>query len=128
MAKFLGDNLTQVMGQLSGAHIRSTEEFADFAKCCTTEGRILSLDVVNLFSSIPRDKIIKFLRDQSSGWGPNPPAGANPANPPRYNFGIDSKVFCDLIELCLSYNQFHVEGNFYRQIQGLFMGSSVSPP
>ena len=128
MAKFLGDNLTQLLGQVSGAHIRSTEEFADFAKCCTTEGRNLYLDVVNLFSSIPRDKIIKFLRDQSSGWGPNPPAGANPANPPRYNFGIDSKVFCDLIEICLSYNQFHVEGNFYRQIQGLFMGSSVSPP
>ena len=61
VAKFLGDNLNQVLGQVSGAHIRSIEEFADVAKCCTTEDRILSLDVVNLFSSIPRDKKIKFL-------------------------------------------------------------------
>ena len=47
---------------------------------------------------------------------------------PLYNFGIDSKVFCDLVELCLSYNQFHVEGKYLRQTDGLFMGSSISPP
>ena len=45
-----------------------------------------------------------------------------------YNFGMNSKVFCDLVELCLSFNQFHVDGDFYRQIHGLFMGSSISPP
>ena len=32
------------------------------------------------------------------------------------------------MELCLSYNQFHVEGNFLRQVNGLFMGSAISPP
>ena len=41
---------------------------------------------------------------------------------------MDSKVFCDLVEVCLKYNQFSVGSNFYRQIQGLFMGSSISPP
>ena len=97
VAKYLGDRLTQVLGQVSGAHIRSTEEFANFTKGCTTEGRILLLDVVNLFSCIPWDKVIKFLQNQSSGWGPNPPADANPANPPRYNFGIDNKVVAFLL-------------------------------
>ena len=64
----------------------------------------------------------------SGGWGLNPPAIARPVNPPIYNFEIDSELFCDLVELCLSFNQFKVNGNFYRQIQGLFMGSSISPP
>ena len=41
---------------------------------------------------------------------------------------MNSKIFCDLVELCLSFNQFHIDGNFYRQIHGLFMGSSISPP
>ena len=61
--------------------------------------------------------------------GQQPPsAEAEPAATPVYSFGIDSKLFCDLIELCLSFNQFHVDGRFYRQIDGLFMGSSISPP
>ena len=47
---------------------------------------------------------------------------------PVYNFDMDAKIFCDLVELCLGYNQFKVEGSFYRQIHGLFMGSSISPP
>ena len=128
LAKYLGRCLTQNLGQVSSKHIRSTEEFASFIQGCTTRGHILSLDVENLFISIPRNKIIRFLRDQSNGWGINPPEDANPASPPRYNFGIDSKFFCDMVELCLKYNQFHVEGKFYRQIQELFMGSSISPP
>ena len=110
---------------MSNKHVKSTEDFANFAKGCTTRGRILSLDVENLFTSIPREKIIKFLRDTSRGWGVNPPAHADQLDTPLYNFGMDSKLFCDLVELCLGFNQFHVEGNFFRQMQGLFMGSSI---
>ena len=33
-----------------------------------------------------------------------------------------------LVELCLSFNQFEVNGSFLRQMSGLFMGSSISPP
>ena len=49
-------------------------------------------------------------------------------DPPVYNFGIDSEFFCDLVELCLKYNQFQVGDSFFRQIHGLFMGSPISPP
>ena len=100
----------------------------DFIKGCTTRGKIMSLDVENLFMSIPTEKIIKFLRDTSHGWGNNPPAGDILPETPLYNFGMKSEIFCDLVELCLKYNQFQVEGKFYRQIHGLFMGSSISPP
>ena len=95
---------------------------------CTVEGRMLSLDVVNLFTCIPVPKAIEFLRNSSNGWGPTPPPSAKPTNPPTYEFPIDSKLFCDLIELCLSFNQFEVNGTFLRQVSGLFMGRSISPP
>ena len=113
LASYLGKCLTEHLGQISDKHVRSTEEFADFMKDCTTEGRLMSLDVENLFTCIPVKKVIKFLRDMSHGWGNNPPAEAEPAATPVYSFGIDSKLFCDLIELVLSINQFHLDGRSY---------------
>ena len=90
---------------------------------------MLSLDVVNLFTCIPVHKAIAFLRNTSNGWGPLPhPPEAEPVVPPTYVFPIESKLFCDLVELCLSFNQFEVNGSFLRQVSGLFMGSSISPP
>ena len=128
MAAFLGKRLTNNLGLVSDKHIKSTEEFSEFIKTCSTKGRMLSLDVVNLFTCIPTKHVISFLRNMSNGWGPSPPPEANPVTPPIYNFDIDSKLFCDLVELCLSFNQFHINGRFLRQIHGLFMGSSISPP
>ena len=87
----------------------------------------MSLDVESLFTCIPRERIMEFLRNKSNGWGPNL-SHLNSEEPPVYSFDIESTVFCDLVEICLKYNQFSVEGNFFRQIHGLFMGSSISPP
>ena len=70
---------------------------------------------------------MEFLRNKSNGWGPNL-SHLNSEEPPVYSFDIEGTVFCDLVEICLKYNQFSVEGNFFRQIHGLFMGSSISPP
>ena len=108
LASYLDKCLTKNLGQVSNKHIGSTEEFADFIKGCTTRGKIMSLDVENLFMSIPTEKIIKFLRDTSHGWGNNPPAGDILPETPLYNFGMKSEIFCDLVELCLKYNQFQV--------------------
>ena len=124
LASYLGKCLTSMLGQVSDKHIESTEHFARTAINCGTEGRILSLDVESLFTCIPTSRVIDFLRDKSGGYELNPPPGGEYT----YNFGMNSKIFCDLVELCLKYNQFEVEGSFYRQIHGLFMGSSISPP
>ena len=128
LASYLGKDLTKNLGLVSNKHIGSTEEFATFIKNCTTGGKIISLDVESLFTCIPQEQIMTFLRNKSNGWGPTPPRDAAPTVPPVYSFSIESKLFCDLVELCLKFNQFHVEGKFYRQIHGLFMGSSISPP
>ena len=125
LASYLGRCLTSMLGEVSDKHLKSTEDFANFINNCTTRGRILSLDVESLFTCIPKTRVLSFLRDQSDGWDLNPPLGRDP---PVYSFEINSKIFCDLVELCLKYNQFQCEGKFYRQLHGLFMGSSISPP
>ena len=125
LASYLGNSLTNMLGEVSDKHLKSNEQFANYVKNCTTTGRILSLDVESLFTCIPKTRVIEFLRNQSGGWQLNPPVGANP---PVYSFGINSKLFCDLVELCLKYNQFKVGDKFFRQIHGLFMGSSIFPP
>ena len=127
LASYLGHNLTNNLGVVSDKHIGSTEDFANFVNNCSTGGHLLSLDVKSLFTCIPRKQIIEFLRNKSNGWGPNH-TQKNSEEPPVYSFDIDSSVFCDLVEICLKYNQFRVKDNFFRQIHGLFMGSSISPP
>ena len=127
LASYLGKCLTNNLGVVSDKHLRSTEDFANFVKSCSTKGRLLSLDVESLFTCIPRIKIIEFLRNKSNGWGSDQ-SHLNSDEPPVYSYDIDSTIFCDLVEICLKYNQFSVEGNFFRQIHGLFMGSSISPP
>ena len=70
-----------------------------------------------------------FLRNTSNGLGPLPHSPeADLVTSPTYVFLIESKLFCDLVEMCLSFNQFEVNGKFFRQVSGLFMGSSISPP
>ena len=127
LASYLGKCLTNNLGVVSDKHLRSTEDFANFVRNCSTEGRLMSLDVESLFTCIPRIKIMEFLRNKSNGWGSNL-SHLNSEEPPAYIYDIDGKVFCDLVEICLKYNQFSVDGTIFRQIHGLFMGSSISPP
>ena len=128
LASYLGSSLSKNLGRVSTKHVGSAKEFAERSQSYPTDGRLFSLDVINLFGSIPVQQMVTFLRNQSDGWGPNPPAQAEPVNPPVYRFGMDSKLFCDLVELCLSFNQFSAGGKYYRQKKGLFMGSAISPP
>ena len=72
---------------MSKKHVGSIEQFANSMERCTVEGRMLSLDVVNLFTCIPVHKAIEFLRNTSNGWGPLPhPPEAKPVVPPTYVF------------------------------------------
>ena len=129
LASFLGKCLTKNLGVVSNKHLGSTETFANFVKDCTSRGKLMSLDVEQLFTCIPTDCIISFLRNKSGGWGDTiPPEPEKVAAEPVYSFNMDAKIFCDLVELSLSYNQFKVEGNFFRQTHGLFMGVKYQPP
>ena len=80
LAAYLGKHLTKQLGEVSEKHVRSVEEFATCMKDCTVEGRLLSLDVINLFTCIPIPKAIEFLRNTSNGWGAHPPKPCQTCN------------------------------------------------
>ena len=76
---------------------------------------MVSFDVKSLFTNIPIAETIDVIRDHSTG--PNP----------LFDLPINPTVFCDLLHVLTSYNQFNFEGTYYRQSSGVPMGSSLSP-
>ena len=48
-------------------------------------------------------------------------------NPTFNNLPINPELFCELLEACTSFNQFSFAGQYFRQINGVPMGSSLSP-
>ena len=59
LASYLGHTLTKNLGKVSGKHIGSVEQFAARMRDCTTDGRLILLDVVNLFSCVPVPEVIR---------------------------------------------------------------------
>ena len=80
-----------------------------------TKGRLVSFDVKSLFTNIPIAETIDVIRDHCVG--PHP----------LFDLPINPLVFCDLLHVLTSYNQFNFDGTYYRQTSGVPMGSSLSP-
>ena len=74
---------------------------------------MLSLDVESLFTNVPLDDVLSFLRTKVSEGTVQLP--------------LPTDVFLDLIRLCVDSNSFSFHGKFYSQIFGVAMGSSLSP-
>ena len=74
---------------------------------------MLSLDVESLFTNVPLDDVLSFLRRKVSEGSVHLP--------------LPTDVFLDLIRLCVDSNSFSFNGKFYSQIFGVAMGSPLSP-
>lgn len=74
--------------------------------------KLISFDVKSLFPSVPTSKLFKLLCD-------------------RIKLKLDDKEkasqLIDLTKICFEQNYFMFNGNFFRQVEGLAMGSSLSP-
>ena len=79
------------------------------------KGRLLSLDVKSLFTNIPVEEVINVVRTHSTG--PNP----------TFSLPVNPEIFCDILKVCTSFNQFCFNGKYYRQIAGVPMDSSLLP-
>ena len=62
------------------------------------------------------DECIEVIRDHSTG-----------PSPAFKDLPVDPNIFCELLTLCTSFNQFSFLDQHYRQVSGLPMGSSLSP-
>ena len=115
-SKWASQILSGYVGIISGAHIRSTQDFHRKIKMHQAKGRLMSLDIKSLFTNIPVDECIEVIRDHSTG-----------PSPAFKDLPVDPNIFCELLTLCTSFNQFSFLGQHYRQVSGLPMGSSLSP-
>ena len=67
------------------------------------EDILLSLDVVSLFTKIPINEVVEVIKE------------------------ISSKEISSLVEICLRSTFFTFRGSIYEQMEGVAMGSPLSP-
>ena len=115
-SKWAADTLSRYVGLISNAHLKGTREVYERLRKCNTKGRLLSLDVKSLFTNVPVTEAIDVVRQHSTG-----------SNAIFKNLPIDPELFCELLTVCTSFNQFIFNGQHYRQITGLPMGCSLPP-
>ena len=99
-------------------HINSTQDFVEQVKHITlVPGECLSsYDVSALFTSVPIDPDLKIIKDLLV---------KDHTFKDRTVIGIDDIIL--LLEFCLKNTYFSFQGQFFEQVQGAAMGSSVSP-
>ena len=115
-SKWASRQLSTCVGLISKAHIKDTRDFYDKVRRSKAKGRLLSLDIKSLYTNIPVDEAIEVVRTYSTGVNP------------IFSLPINPDIFCDILKVCVSFNQFSFCDKYYRQIAGLPMGSSLSPP
>ncbi|XP_062713214.1 uncharacterized protein LOC134290171 [Aedes albopictus] len=72
---------------------------------------IVSLDVVSLFTNVPRELVRKSIIDRWS----------------EINTEINLDLFIEIVDLCMDSSYFRFEGKYFKQIFSTAMGSSLSP-
>ena len=99
-------------------HINSAQVFVEQVKHITLEpGECLSsYDVSALFTSVPKDPALKVIKDLLE---------KDPTLKDRTVIGVDDIIL--LLEFCLKNTYFSFQGQFFEQVEGVAMGSPVSP-
>ena len=117
LAGWLASILTPYLGKFSGSHLINSLDLKDkltnFNDHSTSLVKLVSLDIVSLFTNVPTQDVINFIgRKIDSGDIVVP---------------IPKHSFIELIELCVNNNVFQFQNEFYRQKFGISMGSPLSP-
>ena len=117
MAKELAKILKPLVGK-SPHHINSNQDFVEQVRHITlAPGECLSsYDVSALFMSVLIDQALKIIKDLLV---------KDPALKDRTVIGVDDIIL--LLEFCLKNTYFSFQGQFFEQVEGVAMGSPVSP-
>jgi hypothetical protein len=117
LERYLLNNILPFAGK-SNSHINNSMDFIELVKGVKMErdDKMVSFDVVNLFTSVPRTEAMKELRDR---------LGRDHKLLDRTVLGVEKLM--DLINLCLDTTYFQFGDQYYEQQRGLAMGSPLSP-
>ena len=108
--------MRRTVGTFSNAHLlNSTQLKQRILEEADPNLPFLSLDVESLFTNVPLDPLLSFLyRKYHDGMLPLPD-------------GYTIEGLLDLIRLCVDSTVFSFNGSFFRQKQGVSMGSPLAP-
>lgn len=114
LSKWLTGLLTPFLGRFSNSHILHSEDFIGKIRALNFHNvKMLSLDVVSLFTNVPVEDVLLFLENKLSDFQDQLPLPV-------------SKIIA-LVRLCVSTNYFSFQNEFYRQKFGCAMGGNLSP-
>jgi hypothetical protein len=115
-AKHIADIITPVVGNTS-RHVKNSDQFSKLVRNFRVEHdqELRSYDVTALFTSVPVNKAVDCIRRKLE---------ADVTLKQRTD--MSPADICRVLELCLSCTYFVFDGQFYRQIHGAAMGSTVS--
>ena len=116
LAKHLAKILTPLLESFSPAHLRDSVHLKEVLLAeADPKLPFLSLDVEALFTNVPVEPLLDFLKRKHEQGGV----------PLREGYTIDGIL--DLIRLCCTSTVFSFNGKYYRQKQGVAMGSPFAP-
>ena len=116
LAQHLANILNPLLGTFSSAHLANSKELKQRLQDEADPNLpFLSIDVESLFTNVPIEPLLQFLyRKYHEGMVPLPA-------------GYTIEGVLDLIRLCIDSTVFSFNGKYYRQKQGVSMGSPLAP-
>lgn len=114
LAKWLVDAIEPVRKGFTPHSLKDTFEFIEHVSKVNTTGKVMiSFDVESLFTNVPLDEVINIITNFVSH---NPSSCKVPA-----------AELSELLKACTTSVQFLFDGKFYRQVNGVAMGSPLGP-
>ena len=114
LAQWLSVQLKPLLSKISSSHLKNTEEFIKkTASLNPKTHKFISYDVISLFTSVPVAHLLQLLTTY--------------INENNINLQYPFPILKQLILLTLEHNYFQYNQTFYKQKEGLSMGSPLSP-
>ena len=113
LSKWLVTLLSPLIGTISSSNIKNNVDLVHKLNTIniTYDFSLISFDVTSLFTRVPVNDLLDFLRGEL----------------PKHNFSIPAAKIIELIKLCIIDTKFQCGGKYYKQIFGMGMGNPLSP-
>lgn len=115
IAKILAKPLTKLLGSISNSHLKNSGDLLDRLKQLDfSHKKMASFDVTALFTNVPVQGAMKAIEMAIK-------------DIPTEELPIPKPHFLQLVELCLDFQAFSYNDKEFAQVDGLAMGSPLSP-
>ena len=113
LSKYLVHLLNPIIGTISNSNVKNNVDLVDRLNNLNLnfDFKIVSFDVTSLFTKVPVDDLLEFLKEELD----------------KIALPLPSSSIIDLIKLCIKDSKFGFNGKFYSQKFGMAMGNPLSP-